>query len=87
MTDKINSTMKFNLEQEKKEKTREIILQVYDALEKKGYNPVNQFVGYILSGDPSYITSHDGARSLIRKIERDEMLEELIREYINHNED
>ncbi|SDY88073.1 IreB family regulatory phosphoprotein [Tindallia californiensis] len=85
MTDKMNSTMKFKIEQEKDEKAREIIIQVYKALEKKGYNPVNQFVGYILSGDPSYITSHEGARSLIRKIERDEMLEELVKDFIKNN--
>lgn len=86
MTDKMSSTMKFSIEQEKEEKAKDIIIQVYEALEKKGYNPVNQFVGYILSGDPSYITSHEGARSLIRKIERDEMLEEMVRDYIKNNQ-
>ncbi len=59
-----------------------IILTVFQALKEKGYNPINQMVGYILSGDPTYITSHNGARSLIRKIERDELLEELVRHYV-----
>ncbi len=85
MTDKMNNTVKFSIEQEKQEKAKEIIIQVYEALEKKGYNPVNQFVGYILSGDPSYITSHEGARSLIRKIERDEILEEMVKNYVKNN--
>ncbi len=62
---------------------KEIILTVYQALKKKGYNPISQLVGYILSGDPTYITSHDGARALIRKIERDELLEELVRFYVS----
>ena len=85
MTDNLNNTMRFSLDQDKKDEAREIILQVYEALEKKGYNPANQFIGYILSGDPSYITSHDNARSLIRKIERDEILEELLDSYIKFN--
>lgn len=59
-----------------------IILSVYQALKKKGYNPISQMVGYILSGDPTYITSYDGARAQIRKIERDELLEELVRSYV-----
>jgi uncharacterized protein (UPF0297 family) len=61
---------------------RTIILLVYQALKEKGYNPISQMVGYILSGDPTYITSHNGARALIRKIERDELLEELVRAYV-----
>ncbi len=60
-----------------------ILLSVYAALKEKGYNPINQMVGYILSGDPTYITSHNGARALIRKIERDELLEELVRSYVD----
>lgn len=59
-----------------------IILTVYQALQEKGYNPISQMVGYILSGDPTYITSHNGARALIRKLERDELLEELVRSYV-----
>ncbi len=56
---------------------------MYEALSEKGYNPINQIVGYILSGDPTYITSHKNARNLIRKIERDELVEELLREYLS----
>ena len=60
-----------------------ILLSVYKALEEKGYNPINQLVGYFISGDPTYITSHKNARSLIRKMERDELLEELVRFYVD----
>ena len=60
----------------------DIILEVHMALEEKGYNPISQIVGYIMSGDPSYITSHNGARTLIQKIEPDEILEELVRYYV-----
>ncbi|NBG87630.1 IreB family regulatory phosphoprotein [Isachenkonia alkalipeptolytica] len=77
------STMKFNIDQEKQEEARSIIESVYQALEEKGYNPVNQFIGYMLSGDPTYITSHNNARSMISKIERDELLEELLRSYLS----
>ena len=77
-----DETVSFNLERENNEKTREILKQVYEALEEKGYNPINQIVGYILSGDPTYITSHKGARNLIRNIERNELLEKLVKEYI-----
>ena len=62
----------------------QIIGQVYEALTEKGYNPVNQIVGYIMSGDPTYITSHKGARSMIMKVERDELVEELLNEYIKN---
>ena len=61
----------------------DIILEVHRALEEKGYNPISQIVGYIMSGDPSYITSHNGARTLIQKIEPDEILEELVRFYVS----
>ena len=77
-----DETVSFNLERERKEETKEILKQVYDALQEKGYNPINQIVGYILSGDPTYITSHKGARNLIRNIERDELLEKLVKSYI-----
>lgn len=83
MSDKLNFTMKFDLDKDKETKARDIILTVYKALEEKGYNPTNQFIGYILSGDPTYITSHNNARSLIRQIERDELLEELLKAYLN----
>ena len=84
MKDNLNSTMQFNLDKEKEEQAKETIHTVFGALEEKGYNPINQFVGYILSGDPTYITSHKNARSLIGKIERDELLEELLRSYLQH---
>lgn len=63
---------------------KKILNEVYLALTEKGYNPVNQIVGYIMSGDPTYITSHKGARSMIMKVERDELVEELLTEYINN---
>lgn len=63
--------------------TRKIIHDVFDALIEKGYNPVNQFIGYIMSGDPAYITSHKNARVLISSLERDEILEELLKSYLN----
>lgn len=65
---------------------REVILTVYDALLEKGYNPINQIVGYILSGDPAYIPRHNNARSIIRKRERDELIEELVRFYLNEKQ-
>lgn len=77
-----DETVSFNVEKEKNERTKEILKKVYMALEEKGYNPINQIVGYILSGDPTYITSYNNARSLIRKIERDELLEEMVKTYV-----
>ncbi len=77
------NTVKFQVETDKPLQPREIILTVHNALVEKGYNPINQLVGYILSGDPSYITAHNNARSLIRKLERDEILEELVKYYVN----
>lgn len=77
-----DETVSFNVEREKNEKTKEILKEVYNSLKEKGYNPINQIVGYILSGDPTYITSHNDARNLIRKIERDELLEKMVEEYI-----
>ena len=81
----IDKTMNFKVEKDKTAKTREILKEVYEALVEKGYNPINQIVGYILSGDPTYITSHKEARSLIRLLERDELVEELFKEYIKNN--
>ena len=78
----INHTMRFEVDKVKEKKANEIILTVYSALEEKGYNPINQMIGYILSGDPSYITSHNNARTMIRELERDELLEELFRSYL-----
>jgi len=81
-----NETMKFSgLSKEFDNEAKRIIITVYMALKEKGYNPINQIVGYILSGDPTYITSHNNARSLIRKLERDELLEELVENYIKNN--
>jgi len=77
-----DETMSFNFENEKNTKTKEILKEVYEALSEKGYNPVNQIVGYILSGDPTYITSYKNARNIIRTIERDELLEKMVKEYI-----
>ena len=74
-------TIYFNGDQNKQAVIREIVGKVYAALKEKGYNPVNQMVGYIISGDPTYITSHDGARSLIARIQRDDLLEEIVRSY------
>lgn len=76
-------TMKINLEFDKAKEVKNIVAQVYEALKIKGYDPISQIVGYILSGDPTYITSYNGARGLIVKIERDELLEELVKNYIN----
>ncbi len=76
-------TMVFSLSDSHEESVKTIIKTVYNALEEKGYNPVNQIVGYILSEDPTYITTHNNARALIRKIDRDDLLEILLRNYIN----
>lgn len=81
-----DETVSFNLEREENTKTKEILKEVYNDLKEKGYNPINQIVGYILSGDPTYITNHNGARNLIRKIERDELLEKIVKEYIDIDE-
>lgn len=78
----IGETLDFNLISEKEDKAREIISVVCKALKEKGYNPVNQIAGYLLSGDPTYITSYNGARKAIRQLERDEIIEELVRNYI-----
>ena len=72
------------LEKEPENEAKRILMAVSNALREKGYNPVNQIVGYILSGDPTYITSHKGARSMIMKVERDELVEELLNEYIKN---
>ncbi len=79
----LNETMQFDVEKVKANEARDIILSVYNSLKEKGYNPVNQIVGYILSGDPTYITGYNNARSMIRKLERDEILEELVKNYLN----
>lgn len=79
----IHNTQFFTAPQENKLEVSQVLEQVYVALTEKGYNPINQMVGYIMSGDPTYITSHKSARSLIMKVERDEILEELMRVYID----
>ena len=75
-------TRKFNISEEKDMQIHEILSAVYQALEEKGYNPINQIVGYILSEDPTYITNHNNARTLIRKLDRDELLQTLVRSYL-----
>lgn len=82
-----DQTMKFSRERENPQTPKEIIAAVYRAMKEKGYDPINQIVGYLVSGDPTYITSHNNARYLIRKLERDELLEEFVQTYINHLED
>ena len=81
----IKDTQYFQAVQDKKIEVSDVLEQVYIALTEKGYNPVNQIVGYIMSGDPTYITSYNGARSLIMKMERDELVEEMLKTYIEHN--
>lgn len=81
-----DETMYFKIPKEDNMESEEILRQVYKALTEKGYNPINQIVGYILSGDPTYITSHNGARNLIRQIERDELLEKMVKKYIGVEE-
>ncbi|MCG8500982.1 MAG: IreB family regulatory phosphoprotein [Firmicutes bacterium] len=81
-----NETVKFNVDNEREKEVNRIIFNVYEALNEKGYNPINQIVGYILSGDPTYITSHKNARSMIRRIERDELLEELVKNYLKNKQ-
>lgn len=81
-----DETVSFHVEKEKNIKTKDILKDVYKALEEKGYNPINQIVGYILSGDPTYITSHNNARNMIREVERDELLEIMVKFYIGIDE-
>ena len=81
-----DKTMNFTVERDKSINAREILKKVYNALQEKGYNLINQIVGYILSGDPTYITSYNDARNLIRQIERDELLEKMVRNYIGLDE-
>ena len=78
----LKNTQFFKVEKEPEIQVKDVLATVYGALTEKGYNPVNQIVGYIMSGDPTYITSHNNARSLIMKVERDEIVEEVLQEYI-----
>ena len=82
MVDSFEETMKFKVETDEEIVIKDIMKQVHESLQEKGYNPINQIVGYLLSGDPAYITSYNNARSLIRKIERDELMEELVKSYL-----
>lgn len=82
--DNMDKTMKFNVKSDEiNPSARDVLLTVYDALQEKGYNPINQIVGYLLSGDPAYVPRHNNARSIIGKRERDELIEELVRNYLN----
>ena len=87
MDQNIGNTQFFRVKSVPDVQVKDILDQVYHAMIEEGYNPVNQIVGYIMSGDPTYITSHNGARSLIMKVERDELVEELLKEYIKNNEE
>lgn len=78
-----DKTMTFSVNDDKEQEMRETLLTVYNALKEKGYNPVSQIVGYILSEDPTYITTHHNARSLIRRIDRDELLQAMVKNYLN----
>ena len=80
----ISNTQYFKVNTDPEYRVKEILDTVYDAMAEKGYNPVNQIVGYIMSGDPTYITSHNNARSLIMKVERDELVEEILKSYISN---
>ena len=79
-----DETVRFNFNEENKKEVSETLTIVYRALEEKGYNPINQIVGYLLSGDPAYIPRYQDARNLIRRHERDEIMEELVKDYLSH---
>ncbi|SHJ44581.1 Uncharacterized protein, UPF0297 family [Hathewaya proteolytica DSM 3090] len=76
-------TLQFNSIKDKDQVTKEIVMLVYNSLKEKGYNPINQLVGYFISGDPTYITNYNGARAMINKLERDEILEEVLKHYLD----
>jgi uncharacterized protein (UPF0297 family) len=81
-----DKTMKFNFQDEQIDtNVDDVLFTVYEALQEKGYNPINQIVGYLLSGDPAYIPRHKDARNIIRKLERDELIEELVKSYLKNN--
>ena len=81
----MDHTVMFKIKNDAEISTREILSKVYTALEEKGYSPINQIVGYLLSGDPAYITSHKNARNMIRRLDRDELLEELVTYYLDED--
>ena len=78
----LDGTRKFSLAEDNEQEMKRILVTVYDALKEKGYNPINQIVGYLLSEDPTYITTHNNARSLIRRIDRDELMQALVSHYL-----
>ena len=80
----LSKTLYFSVKNEPEIHVKEVLRVVYSAMEEKGYNPVSQIVGYIMSGAPTYITSHKGARSMIMKVERDDLVEELLKEYVRN---
>ena len=82
MKNNLDYTLQFDFNKNKEDLTKSILTDVYNSLKEKGYNPVNQLVGYIMSGDHTYITNYNGARALVRKLERDEILEEVIKSYL-----
>ena len=82
MMDNTRNTIKFTVPSDDKENMRRILLNVFDALNEKGYNPINQIVGYLLTEDPTYITNYNNARAMICKIDRDELMQVLVREYL-----
>lgn len=82
----MNDTIQFSIRQEQEDEMRQILRLVHQALDEKGYNPISQMVGYILSEDPTYITTHNNARSLVRRIDRDELLQALLKEYLKKDE-
>ena len=84
MENNLGNTQYFKVKTEPEVRVKEVLDLVYNAMAEKGYNPVNQIVGYIMSGEPTYITSYKGARSTIMKVERDELVEELLKEYIKN---
>ncbi|WFA09659.1 IreB family regulatory phosphoprotein [Tissierella sp. Yu-01] len=86
MNENFDETMKFEPPKDKEVQPKEILFSVYASLKEKGYNAIDQIIGYLLSGDPTYITSHNNARSLIRKLERDELLEEILKAYLKCDE-
>lgn len=81
--DDLDFTRKFSVRFEKDQEIKSILTSVYDSLKQKGYDPINQIVGYILSEDPTYITNYNNARAMIRRLDRDELLQELVRQYLS----
>ena len=81
--DTMNSTIKFTVANDDKDNMRRVLRSVFDALNEKGYNPINQIVGYLLTEDPTYITNYNNARSMICKLDRDELMQQLVRDYLS----